>query len=319
MKRKGWFIPILIFFISITGLIFYQKRQDSHSFAGTTNLPPILWSESSTNINKIVFSENGHEIQALRKNNEWELIKPLSSKADNLFIYNIIVAFKEPAFTQTIDPDPKNLADYGIDSFSPHIELYTINNHTYELTRGKLADAQHYYIYSPMSNTVYTMSKSAFENLHTDLLGWRNKDLLSFKKKDVKKIELSYNNNFYTLLPFKSSSDVVFKTEGLEEKKLNKLIDFLEASTVKEFITDTADSALLNAYGFNTPSLKLTITLNSGEALTASIGNMLKAENLCYAVINHSSSISTIPYFDLSGLAEADKTEASSDKTLEKK
>ena len=302
MNRKGWFIPILIFFISITGLIFYQKSQDLHTFAETTNLPPILWSESSPNINRIVFSENGHQIEAARTMDEWMLKSPISSKADNFFIYNVIQTFKEPTFAQTVDTEPANLEDYGIDSFSPHLKLYTNDDESYELIWGKPADSLHYYVYSPMSNTIYIMSSSTLNNIHTDLSIWRDKTLLAFNKTDIRKIELSYNSSYYTLMPSDLSSEPIFKADGLDEMILTKLINFLQSSTINHFITDTADDGLFKAYGFDNPALKISITLKSGERYTVTIGRTIKEENLCYVVTNHSNSIVTIPYFDLSKL-----------------
>ncbi len=302
MKRRGWLIPILFFCISITGLIFYQKRQDSHSFAAATNLPPILWSESSVNINKILFSEAGHEIEALKILDDWELSRPVSTKADNLLIYNILLAFKQPALNEVIDTDPSNLQDYGIDSFSPTLTLYTKDNHIYELMRGKVADDSSYYVYSPMAHTIYTMPKSAFENIHTDFALWRDKNLLDLDKKDIDNITLTYQENIYTLSSFQTALDISFRTDALDEKVLNNLIDFLAASKVNNFITDSADTALLRAYGFNAPLLKVEIALKSGKILTAVIGHTVKEENLCYMVANDSKSIMTIPYFDLSGL-----------------
>jgi len=315
MKRKGWFIPILVFFISISGLIFYQKQQDSPSFASTTNLPPILWSEAEANINKIEFSESGHKVQAVRASENWELSSPISSKADNFFIYNIILAFKEPVFTETIETDPAKLSDYGIDNLSPHLKLSTKDKDTYELIRGDLADTLHYYVYSPMSATIYTMPKSGFENIHTDLSMWRDKDLLTFNKKDITKLDITYNNTLYTTLPENQPLNTLFKSDVLDEKILNYLVDFLESCTIKEFITDTADSSLLPAYGFNAPSLKVKMTLNSGEILTFIMGISIKSENLCYAVINHSNSIVTIPYFDLSKLLKPKPIEVLPSKT----
>ena len=302
MKRKGWFIPILVFFISISGLIFYQKRQDAHSFAAATSLPPILWSETSANINKIIFSEAGQEIEVIRSSADWELSKPITGKADNLFIHNIILSFKEPALVKVIDTEPTQLTDYGIDTFSPNLKLYTKDAHVYELVRGIPADAFNDYVYSPMSNTVYTMPQTAFESIHTRLASWRDKSLLSFNQSDIEKIDLIYNSTAYTIIPANDAGDIRFTAEGLEEGVLNRLIDFLQISTIKDFITDKADPQLLSAYGFDNPTVKVKISLKNSRILMLTIGNSIKSENLSYAQINLSGNIVTMPYFDLSGL-----------------
>ncbi len=302
MKRRGWLIPILFFFISITGLLFYQKDQYTHSFAVPTHLPPILWSETPVNITRIYLSEKGQQIEAAIDSGDWVLTSPIAARADSSLIYHIIQTFKEPQLTKVVDTDPENLSEYGIDETSFNLKLYTKDNHIHELIRGSLADGSYYYVYAPMSNTIYTMPISTFDNFHAELNVWRDKSLVYIKEKDIEKIELAYEDTYYTLYPAQTIDGPVFKDDRLDEKALKNLIGFLTTCKVKHFITDTADSNLLKAYGFNTPHLTAKIFLKSGKAQIITVGNITKEENLCYVVTSYSNSIFAIPYFDFSAL-----------------
>lgn len=302
MKRKGWFIPILFFILSITGLVFYQKRQDSESFATPTTLPPILWSESSRAIHKITFEEGQNNIEVVRESDFWRLHQPLNTPADNLLIYKILLSFREPSLTEVIEVNPLHLNDYGIHDFSPRITIYTTDQEVYELIRGDLSDSSHYYVYSPMAHTIYTMSKYHFDILQTDISAWRDKSLLSFDKENIASITLDIAQNTYKITPSTKDSEIIFEAEGLDEKTLNQFIDFLQVCKINHFITDLADPHLLKSYGFDSPSLRVLITLKSGEQLHILIGNILKQENICYTIINHSKSILAIPYFNLENL-----------------
>ena len=55
-KSFIWQCVDLVFIISFSALFFYQKNQNSISLATAAELPPILWSKSPSNINKITYS-----------------------------------------------------------------------------------------------------------------------------------------------------------------------------------------------------------------------------------------------------------------------
>lgn len=302
MKRKGWLIPILVFFISIGFLFFYQKIQNTDSFADTTTMPPILWSESSSDITKVIFKQASHKIEVSRSGDEWFLSTPLTDKADALYVYNVISAFTEPMFEQVIEISPTNLTNYGIDELSTTITLYDQDQHEYVLIKGNSVNELSDYVYSPMSDTVYTMPKTAFQNISTDITKWRNKELLSFNKSDVKKINISYNNNSYVLLPTVENGNISFSNPKLQSNFISSFISLLETAKIQNFVTDEADATILDAYGFSNPSLKTTIYLKSGSTLSLTFGSTLKDENICYIKRGESSSIVTIPYLDLSSL-----------------
>ena len=124
MKRKGWLIPIIVFFVSFVSLIFYQKRQDINTFADTTNMTPILWSESVADITKVVYKHSGQQLVASREGDNWFITEPIKAEGDALYIYNVISAFKEPLFEEMIEVSLTHQTSYGIDELSSSITLY---------------------------------------------------------------------------------------------------------------------------------------------------------------------------------------------------
>nr|WP_302598023.1 DUF4340 domain-containing protein [uncultured Cellulosilyticum sp.] len=319
MKRKGWLIPIIVFVVSFVSLIFYQKRQDINTFADTTNMTPILWSESVADITKVVYKHSGQQLVASREGDNWFITEPIKAEGDALYIYNVISAFKEPLFEEMIEVSPTNPTSYGIDELSSSITLYDNEGHEYVLIKGNPANSLNDYVYSPLSDTVYTMPQTTFNTIKSDINSWRNKELLSFNRNNVKEIILTLGGQNYTLLPEEvgtaPQTQIFFTAQNLNPTNTNSFVSYLETSKIEKFITDTPDSVILDAYGFNKPTLKVTIKLNDGSSLGLTIGNVMKAENICYAKRDDSNSIYGITYFDLSQLKVTASNEMSTNNT----
>ena len=140
MKRKGWFIPILVFVLSFSILFFYQKFQNPVSLATTTELSPILWSKASADIHKVIYSSGGKQIEVVRQNDKWVLSHLNNQYADDLYIYSILENFSQPVFEKVIEINPTNLDLYGIDEDSPTLTLYDADDHEYTLIKGNARD-----------------------------------------------------------------------------------------------------------------------------------------------------------------------------------
>ena len=301
MKRKGWVIPILVFIISFSGLFFYQKNQNTVSLASTTELPPILWSKSPSNINKVSYSYGNKTILATRQGQSFILPDFNNKQADDIYIYNILDRFAEPIFNQVIEISPSDLTLYGIDESCATLTLTDAEGTEYTLIKGNSIDATLDYVYAPLSNTVYSMDSSIFANLKTSELEWLSKQLLDFNAQDVTKIAFSYKSLQATLTPTTSvDGNITFTSANINDSLAAEFVHFLATSKIEQFIAENANAHVLNVYGFNTPTLKCTIYLNNGSTTTLTIGNINKTENICYAMINESGSIVAIPFFDFS-------------------
>ena len=300
MKRKGWLIPIVVFLVSIIFLFSYQQNQDVVSFADTTDLPPIIWSEKSTDIVKVSFEATGKAIEAVRQEDTWSLSTSNNRKADALYIYNAITPFLEPLFEQVIEASPNDLTKYGIDEVSSSITLYDQEDHEYKLLKGKAFDDKSDYVYAPLTNTIYTISNSAFCNISTNPNEWGSKELLTFELTNVQKIDLTYKGHGATLVPVVNGNEITLTSEELDDRLANEFMNFLQTAKIQSFITEEASAHVLSVYGFNSPLLRCTIQLKTGESLSLTIGNVNEEQDICYTQVNGGSEIVGIPYFNLS-------------------
>ena len=300
MKRKGWLVPIVVFLISIIFLFSYQQKQEVVSFADTTNLPPIIWSEKSTDIVKVTYEAAGKVTEAVREEDTWSLSTSNNRKADALYIYNVITPFLEPLFEQVVEVSPSDLTNYGIDDMASSITLYDEAGHEYKLLKGKAFSEKSDYVYAPLTDTVYTMSNTAFGSISTNSNDWGSKELLNFELTNVKKINLTYKGHAATLMPTITENGIALASEELDNRLANEFMNFLQTAKIQSFITEEANEHVLSVYGFNAPLLKCTIHLKTGDTLSLTIGNVNEEENICYTQVNGRPEIVGIPYFNLS-------------------
>lgn len=300
MNRKGWLIPILVFIFSFSILFFYQKSQEVVSLANPTDLTPIIWSKSSSDIAKIVYSIGPKKIEASRESDNWFLSNFNNKQADSLYIYTVMNEILQPKFEEVIAVSPEDLISYGIDENSPTLSLYDYEGNEYTLVQGSPIDDALSYVYAPLSNTVYSMKNNVITTLSINEIDWLNKQLLTFNVNDVEKISFSYKALTGTLLPTVVDGEVTFSSDNINAQLVNEFISFLQSSKIQQFITVQAADHVLDVYGFNSPALECSIALKSGEMLSLKIGNIKKDENICYAMVNNNHTIVAIPYFDFS-------------------
>ena len=300
MNRKGWLIPILVFIFSFSILFFYQKSQEAVSLANPTELAPTIWSKSSSDISKIVYSIGPKKIEASRENDNWFLSNFNNKQADSLYIYTVMNEVLQPTFEEVITVSPEDLTSYGIDENSPTLSLYDNEANEYTLVQGSPIDDTLSYVYVPLSNTVYSMKNNAITNLSINEVDWLNKQLLTFNVSDVEKISFSYKTLTGTLLPSVVNDEIVFSSDNINAQLVSEFVNFLQCSKIQQFITVQATDHVLDVYGFNAPSLECSIALKSGDVLSLKIGNIKKDENICYAMVNNNHTIVAIPYFDFS-------------------
>ena len=296
MKRKGWFIPILVFFICTWLLIVYQKSTSEPYLAQTSNLAQLPWDKESTEIKKVVFSSQSSVITAERIQNDWVLTEPLEVMADATYVYNVISRFVSPGLIHTVESEVEDPTAFGIYEYSPSISLYDAYNTEYQLIAGDAADETTYYAYSPLTKCIYTIKKEIFDYVSTDLALWRNKDYLGFSKQQPTKIVLSQKGVLHTLLP--SPNQQNYTSDTLSHEQITNIMSFLSSSKVVNFIMDQAPENIISSYGFNKPDFIFTLYQASGE--TQSFAFKLSEDSLAYYVLDQTShNIYKVPFFKL--------------------
>lgn len=297
LKRKGWFIPVLVFFTCIIALVFYQNNRNHQVLATTSESSPVLWQEDITDINKLMFSQGNIKITAIRLEDSWHVLDNRNVyEADSVYIYNILSGLVSPKLNSLVDPDPTDMSLYGINDYSRKVTLYDKDDNQYEIVCGDSFDGNHYYVL--IDNNIYTLSKQCFDIMNQNIFVWRNKNILSFNESDYSKIYISYNNSLHTLIPSKNNEASGWKCDTLDAHTVEDILTYLKGLRVDDFLVDHPDQTLVHKYGLSQPSVKFTLYKKDGKVVTLSFGEVSKKDNLIYAMLSTSSTIFTLPYVD---------------------
>lgn len=288
MKRKGWFIPIAVFFVCTWFLIMYEQSTNEPYLARTSNLAQLPWDKDISDIQKVHFSAHSSSFTAERVGNDWSITSPIQSVADSTYIYNVISQFVSPGLIHTIESEVSDPSKYGIYDYSPTISLIDENGAEYTLIAGNIADETTYYAYSPLTESVYTIKKEIFDFVSTDLSKWRTKNYITFEPENTSKIEVVSSSDTYTLLPTAGTTTVNFSTEHLSAKQVEDFLTFLSNSKVSQFITDAAPQHIVASYGFGNPYMKVKIYDISGNTQTFSFVQI--PDSTYFYVLDHSKS-----------------------------
>lgn len=270
MKRKGWFIPILVFFVCTWFLIMYEQSTNEPYLAQTSNLAQLPWDKEISDIQEIHFTNHSSSFTAKRIDDEWSITNPIQSVADSTYIYDVISKFVSPGLIHTIETGVDDPSAYGIYDYSPTISLIDQNGAEYTLIAGNSADETTYYAYSPLTKCIYTIKKDIFDFLSTDLSKWRSKDYINFNKETTSKVEFITPTKTYTLFPPSETGSSSFISEDLTPREVDSFITFLSSSKIEQFIMDQAPSNIILSYGFDNPHMKLKIYDKAGSSKTFS-------------------------------------------------
>ena len=288
MKRKGWFIPILVFFVCTWFLIMYEQSTNEPYLAQTSNLAQLPWDKNISEIQEIHFSSHSSSFTAKRVDDKWSITSPIQSIADSTYIYDVISKFVSPGLIHTIETEVDDPSPYGIYDYSPTISLIDENGAQYTLIAGDSADETTYYAYSPLTKSIYTIKKEIFDFLSTDLSKWRSKDYITFVPEETSKIELITTTKSYTLLPSNTNGTTTFSSQELSPKEVEDFIAFLSTSKINQFIIDEAPSHIILSYGFGSPDMKIKIYNTSGTTQTFSFVKI--PNSLYYYVLDPSTN-----------------------------
>lgn len=297
MNRKGWLTPILVFIICISFLLTYQAKQGGTSLARTVDAPLSPWNIDISHINQIEFKEANKIITAVFNDTGWQLLEYAKLPLDATYLYNILFNFSNPQLLEEVTTDIADLTKYGIDKFSKSITLYDASLSKYELICGKEASDSTYYVYSPTTNTVYTMHKEAFDSLSYNLSTWRSKDYLNFNADTTSKIKIYTPTGTFVLEAATVNNTSTFTSPNLSQEHIDTIINFLNTTRITTFIVDEASPSVVINYGFDNPLVKISIFNADGQVTTFSINPSPDQRDQSYVMLENENSIFAISSF----------------------
>jgi hypothetical protein len=193
------------------------------------------------------------DIQFGRNKQEWQIVKPKPSRADNFQVEEIVRKLREAKMdTTSSDADAKKAAAAFASGTQVGTAKVTDAASTQELQIRKSKDD--YYAKSSVVPGIYKVPSPLGSGLDKNVDDFRNKKLFDFGYEDPTKVELHDGAKAY------------FLTKGGQDwwSADSKKMDASSVQTVVDRIRELSATKFVDS-GFTTPVIELTVTSNDGK------------------------------------------------------
>ncbi|MDY6856497.1 MAG: DUF4340 domain-containing protein [Thermodesulfobacteriota bacterium] len=246
------------------------------------------------NLEELQFKTKKGTIRINKEKGKWTINEPIVGNGDNESIEEILMILKNVEFERIIDEDADNLNKYGL--HSPSLEITLKEKESPQSKRVILGDKNPTgtYVYlkkenSPLIMLLDTRIKDILDN---DLYYYRDKRTLKFKREDIKRLCLKYNDGKAELaLDEKGNWRIIDPIEAKADgRRIGGLLEGLVNSKVEEFIEERADD--LNKYGLAHTNKEITFFTDQRDiALSLLLGNKKETSGNTYAKLGDAENV----------------------------
>ncbi len=208
------------------------------------------------------------------KDKPWMLVKPIGTDADQFQCNNLAHAISETELVRTVDEKPAGLEPFGLAKPTTVVTVKTFEGKASpSIEVGKNAPVG-FNAYVRMSNSpAVLLTSSAFPTgMNKTVNDLRNKDLVTFKMDDVRKLILTRDNGETIEVDRDGEGWKIVKPAAYaaDEAVVRQVLNTLVSTRVAEFINDTPTN--VTQYGLEKPHLTATAVMKDGSQQSVLFG-----------------------------------------------
>ncbi|HJZ73584.1 MAG TPA: DUF4340 domain-containing protein [Vicinamibacterales bacterium] len=215
----------------------------------------------------------------------WQLVQPLTSKADEGEVGNLTSALANAEIIRVIDENPTNLNEYGLGNPRIEVDFKATGDKDYRklLVGEKTATGSDLYAKRNDDKKVFLIAATQETSLNRTTFDLRDKGLLKFDRDKVDGVDVSAGGK--TIAIVKDGSDWKL-TKPVQTKadfgSVEGLVGRLQSAQMKSIVGDEASPADLKKYGLDKPEATVNLAIGSSRA-TLLIGGKADKDNTVYA------------------------------------
>jgi len=215
----------------------------------------------------------------------WQVVQPLSAKADDGEISNLSSALSSAEIVRVIDESPANLNEYGLSNPRIEVDFKAAGDKDYKklLVGEKTATGSDLYAKRNDEKKVFLIAAMNETSLNRTTFDLRDKGLLKFDREKVDAIDVTAGGK--TIAIAKEGGDWKL-TRPVQTKadfgSVEGLVGRLQSAQMKSIAADQASPADLKKYGLDKPEATVNLAIGSSRA-TLLIGGKADKENTVYA------------------------------------
>jgi Domain of unknown function (DUF4340) len=219
-------------------------------------------------IDNIKIVEGTKELEAQKSGDDWQLKKPIDTKADSNEISTFTGSIRFARVNSFPDP-PVDAKTAGLDA--PAIKI-TLHDNKAKADRtlliGKTSSTDRYYARDASRDTIFIIDKEIAGKARKPVFDWRDKSITKIDREKIDKIEILRGTDTITLL--KSGSDWKLPDEKkLQWDKVSGMLNALDFEKAKDIIDAPKG---LSSYGLDKPKLEVVLRQGSNELARVGLG-----------------------------------------------
>src|SRR5581483_1774737 len=223
---------------------------------------------TSPQVVRVVLKTPAGEMELQKKNDHWEILKPLRARADDQKVGDLVAQITTARIEQFVADDRGDLNAYGLAQPRGSITMFGDNDKQGQtLSIGGVPEKQKDQVYVRLSSRgfVYTLPKKIEELLNTKPNDVRDRHLVRFDEKILDRITIDAAGKGKIVLARKGEdwSIVTRNNAPANAAEVRRLIDMLKNEQVTRFVEDVASN--LPKYGLDKPQLQITLSSFASE------------------------------------------------------
>jgi hypothetical protein len=220
-------------------------------------------------IDSVRIVEGTRTLEAQKSGDEWNLKKPIETKADSSEISTFTSSIRFARVNSFPEP-PVDVKTAGLDQPAMTITLHDGKAKTDRtLLIGKTSSADRYYARDAARDLIFIIDKEIADKAKRPLFDWRDKTLTKLDRDKLDKIEIQRGAEMTVLS--KSGSDWnLADGKKAQWDKVSGMLNALDFEKAKDII-DTPQA--LGTYGLDKPKLQVVLRQGSNELARVEFGN----------------------------------------------
>lgn len=234
-------------------------------------------------VEKLELEHLEHSVVVEKKSGVWELTVPTLAKADEAKIDEILKRLSGLEAGEFVSDKSQDMAMYGLASPQVKVVISLKRSGTKTLLVGKKA-GKSVYVKTASAESVYLVDAGIVGDLTRGWLGFRDRQMMDFRRDDVKRIDLRRKDETITFIKQERDWRII---EPMREKAKNyQVIDMmrkLDSLKAEKFVTEKTERLL--EYGLDQPVVEVTVTLEDDSTKTLLVGDKVPDSDSYYAKI----------------------------------
>lgn len=217
---------------------------------------------------RVVLKTSAGEMELVKKDNHWEIVKPLHTRADDQKVSDLIAQVTTARIQQFVADDRGDLHPYGLAEPRGALTLFAQDDKQGQtLQIGGLPEKEKDQVYVRFSprGFVYTLPKKIEEALNNKPNDLRDRHFVRIDTKILDRLTIDAPGKGKTVLARKDENWTIASRNNAPANsgEVRRLIDTLQNEQVTKFVEDVASN--LPKYGLDKPELIVTFSSFASE------------------------------------------------------